>query len=193
MSAELGAHDSISGHVRSATKEHKLSASKKQKDALKQVTGAARAATKNVFKKESPADTPPPARERNLYFTAGRGVEGEVVENQPINRGRALEDNGPQRVYSERVSPSPTSLPGSRRALPAPRERVESSGPLAITPPGPTASASAAARAKQSAKGSKNTSTIKVAERMVDLEEGPNFGKSVYSITDVPRQWKNNV
>lgn len=200
MSAELNAHDSISGHVRNATKEHTFKVSKKNKAALQEVKSAAWSATKSAFSKnkgsESGGAEPATANGRppRLDSTRVRSrVEGDLVDETPINRGNALSDNGPMRVRSERVTTSPTALPGSRKAISSPKGESVQRGPKSITAPGPTASETAAARAAAAAKGTKNKSSIKVAEAAVDLEDGPNFGKPVYSITDVPRQWNRNA
>jgi hypothetical protein len=85
-----------------------------------------------------------------------------------------------ERVESTKAASEPKSQP-ARAATPT--------GPARITAPGPTASQRAAAKAKEARKGTKNTSTIKVAEAAVSLDDGPNFGKPVYTITDIPRQW----
>ena len=201
MSAELSALSKASGNMGDAAKPHTLKPSKQQQKDLQTLKSVAKDKVKGAFSKKTqtePEPEPEPAeRNRPHRFdttrVSGKRFDGEVVDETPVNRGNAIGDSGVKRVYSERVTSSPTALPGSRKSISAPKANVVNSGPLAITPPGPTASSSAASRAAKAAKGSKNTSTVKVAERMVDLDEGPNFGKPVYSITDVPRQWKNNV
>jgi hypothetical protein len=182
MTADLIAHGNLMGGVRKATKPQKLKRKKKEKEKEK-VTD--KKSSENTDRSNSPGN-------KYDFITSGRTLEGEVVDESPINRGRAVGDSDVQRVYSERAYPSAKQLPGSRRELNAPRGGSKPTGPNAITPPGPTARATALAKSKTAAKGTKNTSTIKVAESVVNLEEGPNFGNPVYRITDVPRQWKKN-
>jgi hypothetical protein len=56
--------------------------------------------------------------------------------------------------------------------------------------PRPPAKVTAASKAAAAKKGTKNLSTIKVAQPMVDLESPT--GGVIHRITDVPRQWKKN-
>jgi hypothetical protein len=159
------------GGVRKATRPHKLTQKKKPK--------------KEQSSTEKKSSEKTDRTNKSTY-------EGELVDESPINRGRALNDNGIQRVSSERVYPSPKKLSGSRKELNEAREENKPTGPKSITSPGPTASEGAKAKAEKAKKGTKNTSTIKVAQPSIDLEEGPSFGKPVYTITDVPRQWNKN-
>lgn len=200
MAAELNAHGNAMGGLSKTVKEHKLKPNKQQQRDLKTVKRVVKTSVKDTFaKKTQTAPESEPAekeRERPHRFdnTRVRGkAEGEVVDDTPINRGNAIGDSGVKRVYSERVSPTRTALPGNRLSIEPPKYVADPKGPSAIGAPGPTASESAAARAQSAAKGTRNTSTIKVAEPQVDLEDGPNFGKPVYSITDVPRQWNRNA
>jgi hypothetical protein len=183
MTADLSAHGNLMGGVRAATKPHKLKQKKKKPKKEEDVTD--KKSSETTDRTNSPGN-------KYDFIAKGGTPEGEVVDESATNRGRALDDNGIQRVSSQRVYPAAKELPGSRRELNAPRGGSKPTGPNAITPPGPTARETASAKAKASSKGTKNTSTIKVAEQSVDLEEGPTFGKPVYNITDVPRQWKKN-
>ncbi len=183
MTADLEAHGNLMGGVRAATKSQKLKQKKKKKPKEEKVTD--KKSSETTDRTNSPGN-------KYDFIGSGRTPEGEVVDESATNRGFALDDNGIQRVSSQRVYPSSKELPGSRRELSAPRGGSKPTGPKAIPPPGPPARATASAKSKTAAKGTKNTSTIKVAETSVDLEEGPTFGKPVYNITDVPRQWKKN-
>jgi len=94
---------------------------------------------------------------------------------------------GPIKVKSERVyrtNPGPTAAESAASSGPF------NSGPSSITPPGPSIRGRATSKAASAKKGTKNTSTIKVAQRVVDLD-APGY-PTVYNITDVPRQWKKN-
>jgi hypothetical protein len=182
MTADLSAHGNLMGGVRRTVQPQKLK-QKKKKPKEEKVTD--KKSSETTDRTNSPGN-------KYDFIAKGGTPEGEVVDESATNRGFALDDNGIQRVPSQRVYPSAKQLPGARRELNAPRGGSKSTGPNAITPPGPPARATASAKAKTAAKGTKNTSTIKVAEPAVDLEEGPNFGNPVYRITDVPRQWKKN-
>ena len=171
------------GGVRAATKPQKLKQKKKKPKKEEDVTD--KKSSETTDRTNSPGN-------KYDFIGSGRQAEGEVVDETPVNRGRAVEGDGVQRVSSQRVYPTAKELPGSRRELSAPRGGSKPTGPNAITPPGPTARETASAKAKASSKGSKNTSTIKVVEPSIDLEEGPTFGKPVYTITDTPRQWNKN-
>ena len=182
MTADLSAHGNLMGGVRRTVQPQKL---KQKKKKPKEEKVADKKSSETTDRTNTPGN-------KYDFISSGRTPEGEVVDESPINRGRAVGDSDVQRVASERVYPSAKQLPSVRRELSAPRGGAMDMGPSAITPPGPTARETASAKAKSSSKGTKNTSTIKVAEPSVDLEEGPNFGNPVYSITDVPRQWKMN-
>ena len=120
--------------------------------------------------------------------TNNKGLEKEAQgsEEAPRSIENKSSKQEPIKVASTRVFPnSPKSNDGSS----SPAFKSE---PSEITPPGPTAREWATMKSNLYAKGIKNTSTVKVAEPSVNLEEGPDFGKPVYTITDVPRQWKKN-
>lgn len=113
-------------------------------------------------------------------------------ESQQTSSNSSSTSQGPKNVKSERVHyPNPQkSIKGPQRALGAPSETFKPTGPAAISAPGPTAKEQASKKAAKAKKGTKNTSTIKVAEPSVDLES-PTGGMT-YKITDLPRQWNKN-
>lgn len=87
---------------------------------------------------------------------------------------------GPIKVQSTRTNAPATFRPATQAA---PKERP--AGPGRIAAPGPSIRERAAAKAKTAAKGTKNKSTVKVAQSLPDLEsDSPSF---VSTISDVPR------
>jgi hypothetical protein len=105
--------------------------------------------------------------------------------------GRSSEDkvtgSGSDITYYPYVQQALTS---PRKAIGGPSGQTKSTGPKQITAPGPTAQETASKKISTAKRGTKNTSTIKVAEPMVDLES--TKGGTVYQITDLPRQFKKN-
>lgn len=174
MTADLTAHGNLMGGVRKATHQHKLKRKAPKGKPKETSSKSSESKTKND-RTNSPGN-------KYDFIGSGRRPEGDLVDETPVNRGRAIEGDGIQRVRSERVSKLP-------KAIGSPSAFVPTTGPAQITPPGPTAREAAEAKAASAKKGTKNTSTIKVAQPAIDLEEGPSFGKPVYSITDIPRQW----
>jgi hypothetical protein len=154
------------GGVRKTTKPQKLKLSK-----------GAKARLNSINKKTNDKGSTGPTTEDQRF----------IENNSSESSSSKQKDNskqGPIKVSSTRVGPNqPKSIGG-------PSSFVPQAGPSQITPPGPTARESAASKAAAAKKGTKNTSTMRVAQKVVDLE-APGF-PTVYNITDVPRQWKKN-
>ena len=168
MTSDLSAHGNLMGGVRKATRPQKLSISKKTQTRID-----------NAVKK-----TFGPKDEKKDNASSNKVAEQGQLAAPVSSKDSGKE--GPINVSSTRVMPNPPN------AIGGPSSFVPTTGPAQITPPGPSAKESAKAKSEKAKKGTKNTSTIKVAEPSVNLEEGPSFGKPVYSITDVPRQWNKN-
>ena len=111
-------------------------------------------------------------------------VKSERIEKDKLTSSKSPVRENTTNVSSTRVYPSgPKSLSAPAPPLPKP-------GPASITPPGPSAKSLASKKASAAKKGTKNTTSMKVATPLVDLES--DAGGLVYNITDVPRQWKKN-
>jgi hypothetical protein len=127
-------------------------------------------------------------KKEEMYQDAKRKAAAEKKKGKTKPSATTSQDNpsndGPTWVSSTRVYPNPP------KSIGGPAAPTSTVGKPAITSPGPTAKESASKKAATAKKGSKNTSTIKVASPAVDLESPT--GGIVYSITDVPRQFKQN-
>lgn len=128
--------------------------------------------------------------DREQAFNLNPKADLNAGRRKPKEEQRAPIKVKPERVVREGSDRKPANSKSDEQ--PRGAGSTKDNLPKRITPPGPTAREQAQSKATSAAKGSKNKSTIKVAEPMVYLEEGPNFGKPVYSITDVPRQWGRN-
>jgi hypothetical protein len=126
---------------------------------------------------------------RGKKSVGGKDEEQTTARHIPnpqkeLNAPSSQDNQEPQHVSSTRFIPNPP------RELKSPTRALKGGNKPQITAPGPTARASASTKAAAAKKGTKNTSTIKVAQPVADLESPTP--RTIYSITDVPRQWKKN-
>ena len=161
------------GNVRKTAQPHKLRIPKKTKAKLNEVT-------KKINSKRNES------RAKDNEDQEPIKVKSERIEKDKVNpaSNKSSVKEGSNNVSSTRVYP-----PGPK-SLTAPAPIPQKTGPASITPPGPSAKALASKKAAAAKKGTKNTSSVKVATPFVDLES--DTGGMVYDITDVPRQWKKN-
>jgi hypothetical protein len=144
--------------------------------------GPVKKATKgHKFKKPRTVRAKKTAGGKDEEQTTSRHISNPQKE---LNAPRSQGTQEPQYVASTRFIPNP------QRELKSPTKALKGSGKSQITAPGPTARASASNKAAAAKKGTKNTSTIRVARQVADLESPTP--RTIYSITDAPRQWKKN-
>lgn len=172
MSQELASVSRLMSGIGKTTKPHKFPLPKGKKTQAK--GKHSEKSEKTESDKEATKSKPREKASESLPSS-----KSEEAKKSPKS-GRSTDQ--PTGSWKDYQRPGSTYGKQSPKALPGPSKK--------LTPPGPTAREQAASRSKASAKGTKNTSTIKVAEAAVDLE-APGM-PTVYRITDLPRQWKPN-
>lgn len=118
------------------------------------------------------------------------GKEEQAAPRHISNPQKELDAPSSQNKQEPQYVPSTRFIPNQPKELKSPTKVLKGGGKPQITAPGPTARASASNKAAAAKKGTKNTSNIRVAQPVADLESPTP--RTIYRITDAPRQWKKN-
>lgn len=188
MSQEVAAAKNIGRAVKGLTSDAPLGEQiKKMRDASKSKREEVEAAREKAQKAEN-AKKAKEAKESNKKDKQPK----QPRESRGSKKTGKDSSEGPINVQSERVNYPyvQKSLNAPRKAIEGPEATYKPSGPTPISPAGPSAKESAQKRANKAKRGTKNKSTMKVAEPVVDLESPTP--KTIYNITDLPRQFRPN-